>query len=321
MTRSRWLFALIAVVSMVLLAPALAADKDDDDDDSTSAALELTAAQRGAVGIAVAQPVAASPKQQIAAFGQVIDGAAIIGDFASLDADRSADRAAANELERLRALHAGGVSASLKAVQTGESDQARAHAAFEASAARIGLHWTPLAGMAGGERATLFQKIRSGDTALIRADLADRQSLTGVPTNANASVTIDGAARPARVLGALRSAGTGASFPGLLLELRDAPAGLAAGIRVAVTLEGDAMAGFVLPGTALLFDESGAHVYQERVGAANAPKTSYVRRNVELLMPFGDGWLVHGVDADDRIVVRGVGLLWSMQGGTIDDVD
>jgi len=318
MTRSRWVPALIAGLLIVVAVPANAVDKDDDDD-AAGATLELTSAQRSAVGIAIAQPVAASPKQHIAAFGQVLDAAAVIGDFAALEADRSAERAAGSELERLRALHAGGASASLKAVQAGESEQARAHAALEASSTRLGLHWTALAGLPVGERQSLFQKLRNGDTALIRADITDRQSVAGLP--ASASVTIDGIARPVRVLGALRAAGTGAASPALLLELRDAPAGLSAGIRVAVSLDGDATPGFALPGSALLFDEKGAHVYQEVAGAPNAAKTKYARRNVELLMPLGQGWLVHGVDADDRIVVRGVGLLWSMQGGTTDDVD
>jgi hypothetical protein len=39
-------------------------------------------------------------------------------------------------------------------------------------------------------------------------------------------------------------------------------------------------------------------------------------------MRAGSGWLVSGVDADDAVVVRGLGLLWSMQGGApIDDDD
>jgi hypothetical protein len=319
MTRSPWVPALIAGLLIVLALPADAADKDDDDDDAAGATLELTTAQRTAVGIAIAQPVAASPKPHIAAFGQVLDGAALIGDFAALDADRSADRAAVSELERLRALHAGGAGASLKAVQAGESEQSRTHAALEASSTRLGLHWTPLAALPAGDRQALFQKLRSGDNALIRADVTGRQSLAGIPSNA--TVTIDGAARPVLVLGALRAAGTGAASPALLLELRDAPAGLSPGIRVAVTLDGEATPGFAVPGSALLFDEKGAHVYQELASAANATKTTYARRNVQVVMPIGDGWLVHGVDEDDRIVVRGVGLLWSMQGGTTDDVD
>jgi hypothetical protein len=45
---------------------------------------------------------------------------------------------------------------------------------------------------------------------------------------------------------------------------------------------------------------------------------------VTLLQPVGDGWLVAGLQANDRIVVRGAGVLWSLQGlGNIsaEDVD
>jgi hypothetical protein len=33
-----------------------------------------------------------------------------------------------------------------------------------------------------------------------------------------------------------------------------------------------------------------------------------------LLLPYGDGWLVEGVDDDDTVVVHGAGVLWSLQG-------
>jgi hypothetical protein len=35
---------------------------------------------------------------------------------------------------------------------------------------------------------------------------------------------------------------------------------------------------------------------------------------VTLLLAYGDGWLVDGVDNDDDIVVQGAGVLWSLQG-------
>jgi len=35
---------------------------------------------------------------------------------------------------------------------------------------------------------------------------------------------------------------------------------------------------------------------------------------VTLLQPVGDGWLVTGLHGDDRIVVHGAGVLWSLQG-------
>ena len=36
---------------------------------------------------------------------------------------------------------------------------------------------------------------------------------------------------------------------------------------------------------------------------------------VTLLVPYGDGWLVKGVDDDDDIVVHGIGVLWALEGG------
>jgi hypothetical protein len=35
---------------------------------------------------------------------------------------------------------------------------------------------------------------------------------------------------------------------------------------------------------------------------------------VNLRLAYGDGWLVDGVVVDDKIVVRGAGVLWSLQG-------
>jgi hypothetical protein len=50
--------------------------------------------------------------------------------------------------------------------------------------------------------------------------------------------------------------------------------------------------------------------------AAGAHKASYTYTalKISLLQPYGDGWLVTGIDGDDDIVVRGAGVLWSLQG-------
>jgi hypothetical protein len=69
-----------------------------------------------------------------------------------------------------------------------------------------------------------------------------------------------------------------------------------------------------LPREAILYDESGAYVYKQVAARTPAEKTRYLPVKVTLLMPHGDGWLVHGVDDDDEIVVRGVGVLWSLEG-------
>jgi hypothetical protein len=83
-------------------------------------------------------------------------------------------------------------------------------------------------------------------------------------------------------------------------------------------------AGFLLPRDALLYDENGAYVYKQLRGTKAGEKTRYVPVKVKLENPYGDGWLVKGVDDDDDIVVHGAGVLWSLQGvgaHAVDDDD
>jgi hypothetical protein len=70
----------------------------------------------------------------------------------------------------------------------------------------------------------------------------------------------------------------------------------------------------LLPRDAILYDENGAYVYKQVASRTAAEKTRYLPVKVALLMPYGDGWLVQGVDDDDAIVVHGVGVLWSLEG-------
>jgi len=307
---ARWLPWLWLLAALPL--PLSAAD---DDDDPAGPGLTLTAAQQAAIGIEVATPVAATPTPRLAAIGRVLDAALPITDFAALDADRATARAGRQERDRLRGLHADGAAAALRRVEAADAEAAQAQAALDAASARLAAQWGPLAAMADGDRQALLQRLRSGQAALLRVDLPGRQSLPDLP--GRAEVSIDGIAFAANVLGPLRA---GSAAPAALLELPAAPAGLAAGVRLAVALEGEAVAGFIVPGTALLHDAQGAHVYCQVATAAAAPAT-YARRDVTLLMPAGSGWLVRGLDADDRVVVRGVGLLWSMQAGAAPDDD
>jgi hypothetical protein len=306
----------IMALVMALLTSAAQATVDDDDAPA-GAPLVLTSAQVAAVGIDTVQPVAATPKASVDGYGRVVDTSALVGDLSTLNAAQAAARTSANEVERLRGLHAGGAAASLKVVQAAQGEQARVSAEALAAQARFNARWTPIAALAPGERDALVQRLRADSSVLLRADLPGRTSVE-VPY-AGARVLIDDIAHDARVLGAL---GDGESTnASVLLELRDPPAGLARGARLAVTLEGEARAGFIVPRGALLHDEHGAHVYV-RLAAVADGSTPFLRRDVQRLMRAGSGWLVSGVDADDAVVVRGLGLLWSMQGGApIDDDD
>ena len=79
--------------------------------------------------------------------------------------------------------------------------------------------------------------------------------------------------------------------------------------------------GLLLPREAILYDESGAYVYKQLMAKAGDDKARYAAVKVTLLVPYGDGWLVDGVDDDDNIVVRGAGVLWSLQGVGVTALD
>jgi hypothetical protein len=109
---------------------------------------------------------------------------------------------------------------------------------------------------------------------------------------------------------------------GLLIEVPNAPAGLGPGARIQVALLTAERSGLLLPRDALLYDENGAYVYKQLTKKTAAENARYAAVKVKLLLPYGDGWLVDGVDDDDNIVVRGAGVLWSLQGvGARQNVD
>jgi hypothetical protein len=268
----------------------------------------LSGEQQHAVGIVVAHPVAARAPQRIEALGLVLDATTLISELGESTASAAAERSASSELKRLRALYAGGAGASLKML---EAAHARAQAAAELSAARFDLHWAPLAALPAGVRQKLIEASTSGHSLLLRADLPGRHTLgTGV---SNAVLDVDGIQVPGRVLGILRQT-TELQSAALLIEVPNAPAGLGPGARVPVALLTAERAGMLLPRDALLYDESGAYVYKQLTKKTDAENARYAQVKVTLLLPYAEGWLVDGVDDDDDIVIRGAGVLWSLQG-------
>jgi hypothetical protein len=302
----------IALIAAFVVAASVQAQDDDDDAarNATGTTPTLNREQREAVGIVVAQAVAAKPAERTPAFGQVLDPSALITELGEVDANRAAERAASAEVARLQGLYKAGASASLKNLEAAQADQAKAHAEAEAASTRFALRWAPVA-QANAKRQKLVDALASGKTALVRVDLPGQQSVGAVP--ASATIDIDGIAVKGDVLGPLTQA-SDAQSASLLVSIADPPQGLAVGTRVAVSLAGAARSGFLVPRGAILYEEGGAFVYHELAAKAGDEKTSYARKTVTLLMPSGDGWLVGGLDDDDRIVVHGAGVLWSLEG-------
>ncbi len=292
----------------------LAADDDDKAADPAGSHAEpgLSAEQLRAVDIKVAHPVAAKAPERIDALGTVLDATALIADLGETSAASAAERSASAELARLRALHDGGAGASLRMVEAAQAEQAKADAQAQAAAAQFAQRWGPLAALSADVRRKVIDASASGRSLLLRADVPGRHTLGGALPS-KAVLDVDGVSVPGRVLGTLRQV-TELQSVGVLIEVPAAPAGLGPGARVPVALLTAVRTGMSLPRDALLYDENGAYVYKALSKKTDADKARYAAVKVKLLIPYGDGWLVDGVDEDDNIVVHGAGVLWSLQG-------
>jgi hypothetical protein len=326
MTRVPYGCVLAGLLLLAGPSPSGAADKDDDEaPKDTSALPALTAEQQRAAGIVVAHPVAADVAQRDAAIGLILDGAAFVAQAGEADAAAAAARAAGAETERVRGLYSAGTSASLKALQSAQAEQARAKAQADAAAAKFASQWRPLAALAPAARQKLVDDVAGGSVLLVRAELPGRHVLGSVPDRA--LLDADGIGVPGRVLGALAQRGEETQGAAVLIEVRNAPAGLGPGARVPVTLLGAKHSGVVVPRDAVLYDDRGALVYKRLAAPPGEKLTHYKPERVKLLQAHADGWLVDGIDNDDDIVVHGAGVLWSLQGlvghaaGDIDDDD
>jgi hypothetical protein len=311
----------LPAVCCALLSFSVIAIGDDDkaaDSSRRSAQPSLNSEQQRAAGIGVAHPLAAKAPERIEALGLVLDATTLIADLGETTAAAAAEHSATAELARLHALHEGGAGASLKMLEAAQAEQAKARAQAEIAAARFALRWGPLAALPTDARQRLIEASTSGRSLLLRADLPGRHTLGALPSKA--VLDVDGIQVPGRVLGILRET-TELQSVGLLIEVSNVPGGLGPGARVPVALLTADRKGLLLPRDALLYDENGAYVYKQLANKTGAQQARYVPVKVRLLLPYGDGWLVEGVDDDDNIVVHGAGVLWSLQGVGAQAVD
>lgn len=315
-------YLLLPVFAVLLSGPLHAANGDDQ---APAAAGQgdrvpaLSAEQQRAVGILVAAAPAAKLPQRTDAYGRVLDPSQLVADAGRLEASQASARAAAAETARLRGLYRG-ANASLKALQVAEAAQTEAQVRVREAQTELLLHWGPLAQLGEAQRTALIEELAAGRQLLLRADLPGRHSLGPMPKEA--LVDVDGIKVPARVLGSLPQAAARMQSVGLLLQMQHPPPGLGPGAQLPVMLEGSDRDGRVVPDGALLYEVEGVYVYRVLPDRAKDGDTQFAPLRVTVLQPVADGWLVAGLQSDDRIVVHGAGVLWSLQGlGNVSDED
>lgn len=315
-------YLLLPACAVLVLSGPLHAGDDEDAPAAPAQGSQLpalSAEQQRAVGIVVAPAPAAKLPQRIDAYGRVLDPSQLVADAGRLESSRAAARAAAAETARLTGLYRG-ANASLKALQVAEAEQTRAQVSLRQAQTEFLLRWGPVAQLDDARRAALIEQLAAGRQLLLRADLPGRHSLGAVPKQA--LIDVDGVKVSARVLGPLPQSAPQMQSAGLLLQIPHPPPGLGAGAELPVILQGDYRDGRVVPDGALLYGEQGVYVYHELSDKTKDGDTRFAPAAVTLLQPVGDGWLVTGLQADDRVVVRGAGVLWSLQGlGNISDED
>jgi hypothetical protein len=273
----------------------------------------LDAEQQRAVNVQVAHPMAATVPERTSALGVVLDATSLLSDASERTIADAQEQAVAAEASRLQGLYKAGAGTSLKVLETAQAEEAKAHAEALLATVRFTQHWAPLAKESPAIRQRQLEAVTSGQSLLVRADLPGQHLLGALP--ARAVLDVDGVLVPGQVLGPLAQFSDSQSA-GLLIQIDHPPLGLAAGARIPVSLYGAERTGMLLPREAIIYDENGAYVYRRTAPRAAADKmTRYAIVKVTLLAPYGDGWLVRGVDDDDDIVVRGAGVLWSLEGG------
>ena len=271
----------------------------------------LSAEQQRAVGIVIAPAAQATAPQRIDAYGRVLDPSRLVADAGRLAVTRAVAAEATAESTRLQRLYRG-ANASLKALQAAEAAQTEARVRAREARMQFLLRWKPLTRLSPARRARLIEGVAAGRRLLLRADLPGRHSLGTLPKRA--LVDVDGVEWPARVLGLLPRASAPLQSVGLLLQIAQPPPGLGPGAQLPVRLEGPRQVGRMVPDGSLLYGKRGAYVYCALPEVTKHGSTRFAPLPVTPLQAIGGAWLVSGLHANDRIVVQGAGVLWSLQG-------
>jgi len=317
--RSNPASTVLALAALALAAVAAATWADEDEAPTPRAGTEaqvsgadahLSQEQQQAAGVTVTHPVMSTAAPFVEGFVQVLHAGVMLMEAGRAETLRSNARVARQEADRLDTLARSAGDASLRAVQTAQAQAFEAESLARTADASFALQWGPVAKLTEEPRRALIKSLADGKAVLVRADVPGSFDL-GV-LSALATLTVDGAPVPARVLGVLRRSPSELPSASVLLKVEPAPPGLGPGAHVPVRLQRAARGGVLVPSGALLYGPQGTYLYRQVAGGASVHR--YEPVNVKLLQAVGADWLVAGVNENELIVASGAGVLWSLQG-------
>ena len=275
-------------------------------DTNGNAVIALSDATRKAIGLQLANPVAAQFSPEEKGYGRVEDTAALAAMVTDLASAQAEYEVSSNELERLKTLASQG-NASTRALQAAEAAAAHDELAVQSARDRLLLSSTPA--LTGRDDLPAFiQSLAAQNTALVRIDLPAGEVPPALPVGARI-ITRSGKSADADFLGAASATDPQTQGRGFFLLVSSNSLSLASGEAVTGFLQfpGDSVSGVIVPRDAIVRTEGAGWVYVLDSGGK-----SFTRKTIALDHATDSGWFVtHGVGPGDSIVVVGAQTLLS----------
>lgn len=331
-TAATLVVAIAAGIGLAVLLRQVAASSGERDDIEVAAPqptrvavkngvvlLTLSAAEQRTAGIILAHPAPAPPQRMIAAYGQVLDPAALTalgarcrdlsGKVQMAEARLSVSRAA---FERAKLLHRQQQDVSVAQLQAAEGTFAVDTAALDAARAQqkaladsVRQEWGPVIGAAVLGHTALLTALEQQQDYLVKVTLPPGEPLA---TPAGTAVAYSGSEAPLhlRLLSAATRTDPDLQGAAWLYELPAGP-GVLTGLRLTVSLgAGSSAKAVVVPAGAVVWSEGRAWIF-----VRTSPE-NFERRAADLREQAPDGgYVVAGLPQAAQIVVRGAQMLLS----------
>jgi hypothetical protein len=256
-------------------------------------------------GLKMAILEAAQSKQELKAFGRIVDAATLATAHNEIAMARAQVEASAREAQRLKMLFGQNQNASARALEAAEAMLKRDQLALQAAELRLLTSWGPsIAGRTNLE--ALISLFVSQEAALARVDVPASEKIEGTPTAARlALLSAQETPMEAELLGSAPAAdpqtlGRGFLF---LVKARALPANAA--VVAWLSMPGEAAQGVIVPRDAIVRHAGEAFIYVQTADEM------FARQGVELEHPLERGWFTEGLKPGVKVVLTGAQQLLS----------